>query len=304
MRYGIIYLIINGINRMEYVGLTSNPHKDMLGRRFNEHCKLAKKGGGGKFSLQEAIREYGEENFTIIKIDEYCEQDSLDFWTELCNLAEYYIKQQNSLVPKLGGTGYNQTKGGKYSGGGGKVPILVNDILFKSWSDACKHFGQDENTPRNRIKAGWSIDDAFMMPPKEFNKSIPFTMNTGKPEEIKYSSLKKACELLSRPNGIIEYRTVWLHMKNFNTTASEALQYFLDKREKWTHKGVWYKSSEIAIDSHPECDLTPAAVLSRMRIGMTLTEALTTPRKSFGAKTGPTAKKIKYKKFSQQQLEL
>ena len=51
------------------------------------------------------------------------------------------------------------------------------------------------------------------------------------------------------------------------------MQYFLDKREIWTHKGVWYKSSEIAIDSHPECDLTPAGVLSRIRKGMTLTEA-------------------------------
>ena len=82
------------------------------------------------------------------------------------------------------------------------------------------------------------------------------------------------------------------------------MQYFLDKREIWTHKGVWYKSSEIAIDSHPECDLTPAGVLSRIRKGMTLTEALTTPRKGFGPKTGPTAKKSKIQKFSQQQLEL
>ena len=289
---------------MKYVGLTSNGHKDMLGRRFNEHCKLAKKGGGGKFSLQEAIREYGEKNFTITKIDEHYEQDSLDFWTELGNLEAHHIKQQNSLVLKLGGTGYNQTKGGKYSGGGGKVPILVNDILFKSWADACKHFGQDENTPRNRMKGGWPVDDAFMIPAKEFDKSIPFIMNAGKSDEIEYPSLKKACELLSRPNGVIEYRTVWLHMKTFNTTTSEALQYFLDKREIWTHKGVWYKSSEIAIDSHPECDLTPAGVLSRIRKGMTLTEALTTPRKGFGPKTGPTAKKSKIQKFSQQQLEL
>lgn len=304
MRYGIIYLITNLVTGMKYVGLTSNSHKDMLGRRFNEHCKLAKKGKGGKLSLQEAIRQYGKKNFIITKIDEYYEQDSLDFWTELGNLEEHHIKQNNSTVSKLGGTGYNQTKGGKYSGGGGKVSILVNDILFKSWADACKHFGQDENTPRNRIKAGWSIDDAFMVPPKEFDNSIPFIMNAGKPDETEYPSLKKACETLSRPNGVIEYRTVWLHMKSFNTTPEEALQHFLDKREKYTYKGIWHRSAQSAIDCTPECNLTESAVLNRMRRGMTLEEAITTPRKSFGPKTGPTAKKIKCKKFPQQQLEL
>jgi hypothetical protein len=299
MKHGIIYLITNLVTGMKYVGLTSNSHKDMLGRRFNEHCKLAKKGKGSKLSLQEAIRQDGEKNFTITKIHEYYEQDSLDFWTELGNLEEHYIKQYNSTVSKLGGTGYNQTKGGKYSGGGGKVPILVNDILFKSWADACKHFGHDENTPRNRIKAGWSIDDAFMIPAYEWDNSVPFKMNMGEPNEIEYPSLKKACEIFS-----LKYRTVWLHMDTHNLTPEEALKYFLAKREKWTHQGVWYKSAESAIDSEPECNLSPAAVLSRIRRGMTLTEALTTPRKSFGPKTGPTARKSKIQKIPQQQLEL
>ena len=63
MKHGIIYLITNLVTGMKYVGLTSNS----LRRRFNEHCKSAKRGKGGKLSLQEAIREYGEKNFTILK---------------------------------------------------------------------------------------------------------------------------------------------------------------------------------------------------------------------------------------------
>ena len=125
----------------------------------------------------------------------------------------------------------------------------------------------------------------------EWDKSTPFKMNVGKSNEIEYPSLKKACEILSYPNGIINYKAVWLHMDTYNLTPEEALKYFLAKREKWTHQGVWYKSAESAIDSEPECNLSPAAVLSRMRRGMTLTEALTTPRKCCGPKTGPTAKK-------------
>lgn len=284
---GFIYLVTNLITKQKYVGLTAKgPYEDKVHRRWNEHCKYADKGKGSDASLHEAIREYGKETFKVTVLECYEEVEGVDFWHGLGSREEYHILNEGSLIKKLGGTGYNQTKGGEYSGGGGEKPIVVTGILFQSWAKACVYFNHAENTPRNRIKAGWDIDDAFTEPAQEWDNSIPFEM-----DGIKYSSLRNACETLSRPNGIIHYKTVHLHMKKNNCTQAESLKFFVVKREKWTHKGIWVKSAEEGISYEPECDLTAAAVLYRVRRGMTLTQALTSPRKQCGPKTGRTTRK-------------
>ena len=89
-----IYLITNQINGKKYVGQTSRT----INRRFWEHAN-------NKNSLiGQAIRKYGQENFTIEKID-------MCGTVEQANeLEQYYIALYNTITPN----GYNLTSGGQY----------------------------------------------------------------------------------------------------------------------------------------------------------------------------------------------
>lgn len=90
-----IYKITNKINNKCYIGQSVNPH-----RRFTSHKSRAR---NMEFSesqiLYNAIRKYGEENFSIEILE----------WTEDYNNKEIeYIKKYNSTSPN----GYNISSGG------------------------------------------------------------------------------------------------------------------------------------------------------------------------------------------------
>ena len=187
---GIIYKITNLENMMIYIGQTINT----LIRRKNEHVRDARNNKGGPESLHQAIRLYVDNNFgksskKLIKSNFTIEQiDEGKNHNDLCMLETYYINHFNSLSPTMGGNGYNLNEGGKASGGGGAKSTTVCGKVFSSWADACRHYNHDENTPRNRIKFGWSIDDAFTVPAQPFDKSQP-TIYKNKT----FPSLKNLC---------------------------------------------------------------------------------------------------------------
>ena len=80
MRYGFIYITINKINNMKYVG------KCVYGRKIDWEKYL-----GSGIYLKRAIAKYGKENFYKIIIDE-CDSEE-----ELREVEEYYIEQFDAV---------------------------------------------------------------------------------------------------------------------------------------------------------------------------------------------------------------
>lgn len=92
-----IYRIINNINGKSYIGSTNN-----WKRRKAEHFNSAKWPSciSYNYPLQQAIRKYGQENFSFIILEE-CDVN------ETAQRERYYIQYYNTLANI--GYGYNQT---------------------------------------------------------------------------------------------------------------------------------------------------------------------------------------------------
>lgn len=97
----IIYRIVNTFNGLSYIGQTIRSLK----HRWNEHCASKIK----NMYIDNAIKKYGKENFSVEEIAKY---DNLE---DLNNAEEYYIDFYNCLAPN----GYNLLKGGR-----NKIPSL------------------------------------------------------------------------------------------------------------------------------------------------------------------------------------
>ena len=97
MKEGIIYKATNVATGEVYIGATTINLKD----RINDHYNKAVKDYGFKF--QNAIREYGIENFTWEQID--TAQDA----NELALKESYYISKFDSI-----NNGYNTNRGGGF----------------------------------------------------------------------------------------------------------------------------------------------------------------------------------------------
>lgn len=83
MRYGFIYITVNKVNGMRYIG------KCVYGRKNSWEKYL----GSGLY-LKRAIKKYGVDNFFRIIIDE-CDNE-----TELREVEEYYIHMFNAVRSK------------------------------------------------------------------------------------------------------------------------------------------------------------------------------------------------------------
>lgn len=94
-----IYKITNNINKKVYIGLTCRD----IHRRWIEHCSRARQ-ENNNFYLHNAIKKYGENNFTIEILDK---TTSIE---ELNQLEQKYIKLYHSNDKQYG---YNLTLGGE-----------------------------------------------------------------------------------------------------------------------------------------------------------------------------------------------
>lgn len=91
-----IYKISNNINGKFYIGKAINAEK-----RFKRHKYLAKK--GVKRHFYNAIRKYGENNFTLSIIEE-CDNEIIN------DREKYWIERLNATNPLIG---YNNASGGE-----------------------------------------------------------------------------------------------------------------------------------------------------------------------------------------------
>lgn len=88
---GVVYCITNSANGKRYVGITTRS----IGKRFSEHLKATEKNGCS--ALARAVRKYGRQAFSIVKIDE---AETLE---DLHAKESEYIESFCTLVP----SGYN-----------------------------------------------------------------------------------------------------------------------------------------------------------------------------------------------------
>lgn len=171
MRYGFIYITINKVNNMKYIG------KCVYGRK-NSWSKYL---GSGVY-LQRAIKKYGRESFYRIIIDE-CDSEE-----ELRDVEEYYIEQfdavrspdfYNIKNTSIGGDTFTNNPNKEYtrmlksinSSGSrnpmyGKPktqkmidsvkkansrPIMIDNIRYSSITEAAKKLGINNTTIHYRL---------------------------------------------------------------------------------------------------------------------------------------------------------
>lgn len=102
---GIVYCCKNDINGKVYIGET----KRSLRERWIEHKYIFEKRGkpNVNMAIYDAIRKYGEDNFSIFILEDNLSDDDLRKERE-----KYWISQYNSFVDFKNSSGYNMTIGG------------------------------------------------------------------------------------------------------------------------------------------------------------------------------------------------
>lgn len=121
----IIYKVTNLVNGMVYIGKT----KRSLEARWKQHCHDSNK----KFfcyKFQNAIKEFGAENFRIEQID--CAATE-----EEANAKEVYWIQFHNAIEN----GYNVSPGGKAGGSRKKVMAVESGLVFNTMVEAGKYYG-------------------------------------------------------------------------------------------------------------------------------------------------------------------
>ncbi|KAF7777291.1 hypothetical protein PMAN_a2543 [Pseudoalteromonas marina] len=148
--YGYIYLIKNNINSKYYVGQTMSP----VTERWKSHVGLASKGKTkSKHSLSAAILRYGADAFDITIIDH---ADSIN---ELNKLERYWIKKLKTKYPD----GYNLNRGG--SGFSKGRSVVLENLTFPSVSEAARAYGFKYRLVADRLRYGWTLEQAFELAP-------------------------------------------------------------------------------------------------------------------------------------------
>lgn len=122
--FGVIYIIRNTTNGLIYVGQTVN-----LKRRIKEYRVTSINKKSMKYSIIEAIVEYGFDNFTFDILDTASSKE------ELNEKEIYWIKQLKSTKSSIG---YNKKTGGK----GG----LMNKESKERMRESSKQFRHTEKT--------------------------------------------------------------------------------------------------------------------------------------------------------------
>lgn len=132
--FGVIYLLVDGTNDLEYVGQTTQK----LERRIKEHKH-------GDQYIDRAIRKYGWENFTVEVLKVCGSKEELDFW------EKHFIKARDTKRPN----GYNLTDGGEGIIGLERTPEHCKNISESKKGEKHPFYGK-HHTPEHRanIAAG------------------------------------------------------------------------------------------------------------------------------------------------------
>ena len=121
--FNCIYMYVNKVNGKRYVGKA----KDFI-ERHKRHLK-------GKLLIDKKLREYGEENFEIIILEENVETDS-----QLGQLEDFYITKYDTYCKN--GKGYNIAEGGH---GGDTLKGMTDEQRQEIKDKQSKAFSGEKN---------------------------------------------------------------------------------------------------------------------------------------------------------------
>ena len=190
-----LYKIKNSTNNKVYVGITIGP----LDARLRGHRRSAI-GLNLNNKFHNAMRKYGVENFTIHLI----RNDATSF-KELGRQEVTEIRSSKSIK-----NGYNVSEGGDI---GTSKPIMIDGVLYASYTSAAEKFGIESYLFNGRIRAGKSPEEAagIVAPSRPYRYEITVGEKT-------YPSLIKACDALG-----LSYKMVWRRINSSGWTERQAL---------------------------------------------------------------------------------
>ena len=141
----IIYKLTNKINNKFYIGITS----ETLNHRWKGHCRKAR--FGSTSNLHQAIRKYGEENWSKEILFEFKTTDKKYAYSVEQEFINKYNAYEDGYNMDIGfgwnivdRSGKNNPMYGKVSGNASKV--VVNGNLYNSVSEAGKALNKNRNT--------------------------------------------------------------------------------------------------------------------------------------------------------------
>ena len=250
----LVYLITNAVTGMQYVGITSRKLSD---RKYG-HLKMASDGKGSPASIWEAIRQYGENNFSFEVIDKTPNIETLR------EREKYWIKRLNTRTPH----GYNQNKGGSITTADEYAKeYRVNGKSYFGYGQLADAFDLEEGTVRARIKySDWTLEQAVGLAPP------PVHTRDGSEITFKgtvYPSERHLCREHNICNNVFRQR-----YHRMGWALEEALE--VVERKKSRHEvtvfGKTFKSRTKAAEYY---GIKESSVKSRLNYGWTLEEALT-----------------------------
>ena len=151
--YGYIYLIVDCLSDMEYVGQTTQTVK----ARFDAHY------GKNETDIDQAMREYGRENFLVFVLKECFAKEELDEW------ERRFIFAKGCMAP----FGYNQTKGGTGSPVWRHTDEAIEKIRQSKLGEKNPQFGHPHSPEHNR-KIGEALKGKLLGRTAP-NKGIPMS---------------------------------------------------------------------------------------------------------------------------------
>ena len=209
-----LYRIKNNVNGKVYIGITTSPLKKRLKQHFYNALQEKRPA-----IIYRAIRKYGVENFSIelVRDDaknfaELLEQERHQIKSEQsvklgynsseggehgsgmeitidgktfpthASAADFYDIEQTKFNWRLrNGYSPEQAAGLEEAQRAGPREITVNGIAYRSLKNACEKLNVSINVVQNRLKKGWSPEEAFGFeePPEEVRSEIQISINEG-----------------------------------------------------------------------------------------------------------------------------
>lgn len=214
---GKIYLITNQSTGKQYVGQTITT----LESRLKGHFAEARKGGGAKGGLKDAMRNFPEEDFIIEEIDSF-----IKCRKELDDLENKRIDQYNTMAPN----GYNLRQFSAFGGGQRGQEVKVFGKTFASHNEMCRFYKVKSNTIRNRLAKGHSLEEALTKTFKRHSISIEAFSQT-------FESVTECCRHFKISRSLLAEK-----LKNY--PPEEAIKICQEARVGWNYSGI---TSEVVV---------------------------------------------------------
>lgn len=255
MYEGRIYLAINTINNMKYVGQTQTT----IDERWRKH-KTDSKLKLIKMVFHDAIRKYGVESFNIVELEKIEHNEFKKFIEILNDKEKHYIKELNTIAPN----GYNLTAGGFNTPDQLKRPVnqysLTGELInqYESIRSASYLTGIARDSISKCCKGISSIGNGFIWKydGDEFNINLTKDAKTAlktKEKIKKYDYRGKLIEIYDNLHSISNNPEIRTHIRdccNGKMLSAHGFIYRYISDEFESHKLPKYSASPIKISQY------------------------------------------------------